>query len=309
MSTRGGRVVHQNAAPRLWVSIRPVVCPNSMKLVTGDRLGPYEIVSLVGAGGMGDVYRARDTRLKRDVAIKVLPGDVAADSERVRRLQQEAQAVAALNHPHICQIFDVAPTYLVLEYIEGEPPRGPMAAPGAVRLAIQIASALEAAHRRGILHRDLKPANIIQDRSGSAKVLDFGLAKFIDSDADVTRTAAGIVVGTLSYMSPEQAEGLPIDERSDIFSFGAVLYELLTGRRAFDGTTSLQVLDAVRRVNPPPTSAAPALDRIVRRCLEKRSIDRFGSMSAVRQALEEAGQQLTSSGQADVQPPCCRSRT
>ena len=268
-----------------------------MKLATGDRLGPYEIVSQLGAGGMGDVYRARDPRLNRDVAIKVLPGDVAADPERVRRLQQEAQAVAALNHPHICQIYDVAPTYLVLEYIEGEPPRGPMAAREAVRLAIQIASALETAHRRGILHRDLKPANIIQDQSASAKILDFGLAKFLDSDADVTRTADGIVVGTLAYMSPEQAEGLPIDERSDIFSFGAVLYELLTGRRAFDGATSLQVLDAVRRVNPPPTSAVPALDRIVRRCLEKRSSDRFGSMSAVRQALEEAERQLTSSRQ------------
>ena len=273
-----------------------------MKLAAGDRLGPYEIVSQLGAGGMGEVYRARDTRLNRDVAIKVLPGDVAADSERVRRFQQEAQAVAALNHPHICQIYDVAPTYLVLEYIEGEPPRGPMAAGEVVRLAIQIASALEAAHRRGILHRDLKPANIIQDRSASAKILDFGLAKFIDGEADVTRTADGVVMGTVAYMSPEQAEGLPIDERSDMFSFGAVLYELLTGRRAFDGTTSLQVLDAVRRVNPPPTSAAPVLDRIVRRCLEKRSADRFVSMSAVRQALEDAGRPLTSSSLADAQP-------
>ena len=137
--------------------------------------------------------------------------------------------MAALNHPHICQIYDVGPTYLVLEYIEGEPPRGPMAAGEAVRLAIQIASALEAAHRRGILHRDLKPANIIQDRSSSAKVLDFGLAKLIDTAADVTRTMDGMVVGTVAYMSPEQAEGLPLDERSDIFSFGAVLYEILDG--------------------------------------------------------------------------------
>ena len=273
-----------------------------MKLATGDRLGPYEIISQLGAGGMGEVYRARDTRLNRDVAIKVLPGDVAADSDRVRRLQQEAQAVAALNHPHICQIYDVGPTYLVLEYIEGEPPRGPMAAGEAVRLAIQIASALEAAHRRGILHRDLKPANIIQDRSSSAKVLDFGLAKLIDTAADVTRTMDGMVVGTVAYMSPEQAEGLPLDERSDIFSFGAVLYELLTGRRAFDGTASLQVLDAVRRASPPPTSTVPALDRIVRRCLEKRSGDRFGSMTAVRQALEEAGRQLTPAREIDAQP-------
>jgi serine/threonine protein kinase len=204
-----------------------------MHLSAGARLGPYEIVAPLGAGGMGEVWKARDTRLARFVAIKLLAG------QHSQRFEGEARAVAALNHPHICQIYDVGPDYLVLEYVEGQPLRGPLPADEAIRLALQIASALEEAHRHGILHRDLKPANVlVTDRGGSggssdppvAKLLDFGLAKLIATVADVTQTREGTVLGTVAYMSPEQAEGKPLDVRSDIFSFGAVLYEMLQER-------------------------------------------------------------------------------
>ncbi|MGI8423532.1 MAG: serine/threonine-protein kinase, partial [Chloroflexota bacterium] len=178
-----------------------------MPLSAGTRLGPYEILSALGAGGMGEVYRARDTRLERDVAIKVLPERFAADPDRLHRFKHEARAIAALNHPHICQLHDIGPGYLVLEYIEGEPLHGPMAVEHALRLALQMVSALEAAHQRGILHRDLKPANIMVTREGTAKLLDFGLAKLMSVDADVTRTLDGTVLGTAGYMSPEQAQG------------------------------------------------------------------------------------------------------
>src|SRR5471032_1318286 len=178
-----------------------------MALAAGTRLGPYEIQCLLGAGGMGEVYRARDTRLERDVAIKVLPGPVAIDADRVRRLEHEARAIAALNHPNICQLHDIGPGYLVLEYIEGEPLHGPMTAEDALGVALQIVSALAAAHRRGILHRDLKPMNIMVTREGTAKLLDFGLAKLLTVQADVTLTQDGTVVGTAAYMSPEQGQG------------------------------------------------------------------------------------------------------
>jgi serine/threonine protein kinase len=184
---------------------------------------------------MGEVYRARDTRLERDVAIKVLPEAFATDPDRLRRFEHEARAIAALNHPHIRQIHDIGPGYLVLEYVEGEPLHGPLAADHAVRLALQIASALEAAHRRGILHRDLKPANIMVTPNGAVKLLDFGLAKLIGlaegGPEDLTRTVEGTVLGTAAYMSPEQAEGKALDARSDVFSFGAVLYEMVSGAR------------------------------------------------------------------------------
>src|SRR3984893_13941097 len=226
-----------------------------LALATGARLGPYEVVSALGAGGTGEVYRARDTRLERDVAIKVLPEAFAADPDRLRRFEHEAQAIAALNHPHICQIHDIGPGYLVLEYVEGEPLHGPMAVEQALPLALQIVSALEAAHRRGILHRDLKPANIMVTREGTAKLLDFGLAKLLGSSGggpqDVTRTVEGTVFGTAAYMSPEQADGKPLDVRSDVFSFGAVLYETLSGTRAFAGHTAAQVVSAVLRDDPP----------------------------------------------------------
>ena len=273
-----------------------------MALAAGTRLGVYEIHSPLGVGGMGEVYLARDTRLQREVALKVLPDAWASDSARRSRFEQEARAIAALNHPHICQIYDVGPGYLVLEYVEGAPPKGPLGAEEAVRVAIQVASALEAAHRRGILHRDLKPANILLTREGSAKLLDFGLAKLSDGDTDVTQTREGTVLGTAAYMSPEQAEGRAVDERSDVFSFGAVLYELLSGRRAFPGETAAQVLSAVLHEDPTPLSSSVALERVVRRCLRKKREDRFPSMTDVRLALEEAARQTSPAAAAAPQP-------
>jgi eukaryotic-like serine/threonine-protein kinase len=238
-----------------------------MSLSAGDKLGPYEIVATIGAGGMGEVYRARDPRLNRDVAIKRLKSNHSA------RFEQEARAVAALNHPHICQIYDVGPDYLVLEYIEGLPIQGPMAEADAVRAALQIATALEAAHAKGILHRDLKPGNILMTASG-AKLLDFGLAKLV-SDDQATITIG--VSGTPLYMSPEQAEGKSLDARSDVFSFGAVLYELLAGRRAFDS------LAAVLRDDPAPLTSPAAA--IASRCLAKQPGQRFQSMTDVKTGL------------------------
>jgi serine/threonine-protein kinase len=264
-----------------------------MPLALGTLIGPYEIVSLIGAGGMGEVYRARDTRLDRDVAIKVLPEAFAADTDRVRRFEREARAIAALNHPHICQIHDVGPGYLVLEYVEGAPLHGPLGVEDVVRLATQIVTALEAAHRHGILHRDLKPANILvtRDQTASdpptAKLLDFGLAKSLVSDADATLTVEGTIAGTAAYMSPEQAQGKSVDARSDIFSLGAVLYELISGRRAFRGDTSADVMSAVLRDTPRPLGSSQ-LARIVDRCLEKDASRRYQTMAEVRAALEDA---------------------
>ena len=260
-----------------------------MAIAVGSRIGPYEVVSLLGSGGMGDVYRARDTRLERDVAIKVLPEAVAANPDRRRRFEQEARAVAALNHPHICQIYDVGPTYLVLEYVDGAPVTGPMTADTAGRVALQIARALETAHARGMLHRDLKPGNILMTRAGDTKLLDFGLVKLLhasDAAEDVTRTLDGTIVGTAAYMSPEQAEGKSVDARSDVFSFGSVLYEMLSGTRAFGGETTAQVLSAVLRDTPRSLISSP-LARIVTRCLEKDPTRRYQAMAEVRAALED----------------------
>ena len=254
-------------------------------------LGPYQVICLLGTGGMGEVWKARDTRLRRLVAIKRLT------SAHSGRFEQEARAIAALNHPHICQIHDIGPDYLVLEYIDGQPLSGPVPPAEALRLALQIASALEEAHRQGILHRDLKPANImVTNRSGTsdapsatiAKLLDFGLAKLVSADAEATRTMDGMVSGTAAYMSPEQAEGKPLDARSDIFSFGAVLYELVSGRRAFGGMSTAAVLSAVLRDDPQPINAPAALERIVRRCLQKPQAQRFQSTGELRAAIEEA---------------------
>jgi TolB-like protein/Tfp pilus assembly protein PilF len=267
-----------------------------MPLSTGTRLGPYEIVAALGAGGMGEVYRARDSRLGRDVAIKVLPAQVAQEPDRLRRFEEEARTIANLSHPHICQIYDVGPGYLVLEYIEGEPLRGPLPINEALRLAIEIASALEAAHQRGIIHRDLKPANVLVTRSGgsinsatasaTAKLLDFGLAKLLTADVDVTRTREGVVLGTAAYMSPEQAEGKALDLRSDIFSFGAVLYEMLSGTRAFGGDTAALALSAILRDEPAPLNVPSPLERIVLRCLRKAPSERFATMTELKAALE-----------------------
>jgi eukaryotic-like serine/threonine-protein kinase len=240
-----------------------------MALTTGTRLGPYEILAPIGAGGMGEVWKATDTRLGRRVAIKVLNGPHS------ERFEQEARAIAALNHPHICTLHDVGPDYLVMEYVDGAPLCGPMPVEEALRLALQMAAALEAAHAKGITHRGLKPANILVTKEG-VKLLDFGLAKQLDG-TDGTRTIEGTILGTPSYMAPEQIEGKPCDARSDVFSFGAVLYEMLVGSRAFEG------MAAVLRDHPKPP---PALELVVMRCLEKQAARRFQSMAELRQALQ-----------------------
>jgi len=237
----------------------------------GTRFGPYEIVARLGEGGMWAVYSARDTRLNRLVAIKVL---AEAFQSRFRR---EAETIAALNHPNICTLYDVGPDYLVIEYVDGVPLAGPVVPDEAVRLGAQIAGALEAAHERGILHRDLKPANVLVTKSG-AKLLDFGLAKpMAQDDDDATRTRDGVIVGTVAYMSPEQAQGQSVDARSDIFSFGSTLYELVSGARAFDGGSMAAVFSAVLRDEPP--RLAPPLGDIVAKCLAKAPADRYQTMA------------------------------
>jgi eukaryotic-like serine/threonine-protein kinase len=208
-----------------------------MTLAVGTKLGPYEILAPIGAGGMGEMWKARDTRLGRIVAIKKVK------EQHSERFKEEARTIAALNHPCICQLHDIGEDYLVLEYVEGKPLSSPLPEREAVRLAIQIATALEAAHKKGIIHRDLKPANIMVTDEGSVKLLDFGLAKLYEQDAatsqsptaDFPATQAGAILGTVAYMSPEQAQSQPADARSDIFSFGLVLYEMLSGKRAFSG--------------------------------------------------------------------------
>jgi serine/threonine-protein kinase len=272
-----------NEGDPAWAADAAVRVISSLpRLHPGDRLGRYQIESFIDAGGMGEVYKALDTRLNRSVAVKRLNGT------QNDRFDQEAHAVAALNHPHICQIHDIGPDYLVFEYIEGRPLCGPVSVDEGLRLGIHIAGAIEAAHARGILHRDLKPANILVTEGGNAKVLDFGLAKITTNETDATQTLAGVIVGTAAYMSPEQAEGRPLDPRTDIFSFGTVLYELLSGRRAFEGATSAQVVSAVLRDDPPPlqTSVA-ALDRLVHQCLSKSAAQRPQTMADVKHALED----------------------
>jgi len=264
-----------------------------MPLSAGDKLGPYEILASIGAGGMGEVYRARDARLNRDVAIKV------SGEQFSERFESEAKAIAALNHPNICQIYDVGPDFLVMEYIDGRPIvdcEQPQAIPPdeALQLARQIAAALETAHGKGIIHRDLKPANILVTSGGVVKLLDFGLAKqnqdsLTDNETQsIGITQVGTIMGTPAYMSPEQAEGKPADARSDIFSFGAVLYEMLAGRRAFSGGSSAATLGAIVHKNPELLNAPPALEAIVRKCLSKSPDGRFQTATDLRQALEEA---------------------
>jgi serine/threonine protein kinase/Tfp pilus assembly protein PilF len=271
----------------------------STLLSAGDRLGPYEILSQIGAGGMGVVYKARDSRLDRIVALKV------SAEEYSERFGREARAVAALNHPNICQIYDVGPNFLVLEFLDGGPllhPAEPAPLPleRALDYAVQICDALEAAHRKGMVHRDLKPANIVVTKAG-VKLLDFGLAKVAPatvvagtpSEAAETRTIEltreNTVVGTPRYMSPEQAEGKPLDGRSDIFSFGAVLYEMLSARKAFSGESAISIMTSVLHKDPPPLpEAPPEVERVVRRCLVKRPEDRFQTIGEVKRTLKQA---------------------
>jgi eukaryotic-like serine/threonine-protein kinase len=257
----------------------------------GTRIGPYLVGSRIGAGGMGEVYRARDTRLGRTVAIKILPEHRASDAHARERFEHEARSVAALNHPHVCTLFDIGSQdgvdFLVMEYLDGDTLSGPIPHEEALRLATQIAAALADAHRHGILHRDLKPGNVMLTTSG-AKVLDFGLAQPMNTEPGVTSTSAGTIVGTVAYMSPEQAVGKPLDARSDIFSFGAVLYEMLSGNRAFPGTTTAEVLSAVLRDQPPPLRPSSILSPIVQKCLAKQPGQRYQTMDEVHAALTQA---------------------
>jgi eukaryotic-like serine/threonine-protein kinase len=281
-------------------------------LEPGARLGHYEIGQRLAAGGMGVVYAAVDTRLRRPAAIKVLPPDVTADEERKRRFVQEARAASTLNHPGIVTIYDVdedaGVTFIAMELIDGTPldallADGPLAVPTALDYGAQAAAALEAAHAAGIVHRDVKPANLIVTRDGRVKVLDFGLAKLVEpppGEATVTsmRTRAGVVMGTAAYMSPEQAAGRPVDARSDIFSLGAVLYEMLAGTRAFKGTSDLAIVGAVLHDDPPPVTTVrhdvPALaDGIVRRTLAKRPEARYQSAADLKRDLAAAHAQVT----------------
>jgi Tol biopolymer transport system component/predicted Ser/Thr protein kinase len=256
-----------------------------MPLSAGDRLGPYEILAPIGAGGMGEVYKARDTRLDRIVAIKV------SKDQFSERFEQEARAVAALNHPHICQLYDVGPNYLVMEFVEGATLKGPLPIEKTVEYAAQILDALDAAHQKGITHRDLKPANILVTKQG-IKLLDFGLAKQAvrlgENDSTKALTDPGQIVGTLQYMSPEQLQGKEIDARSDLFSFGCVLYELLTGKPAFDGTSAASVIAAILEREPAPLEVARPLDRVVRRSLAKDPDQRFQTARDLKAALSWA---------------------
>jgi serine/threonine protein kinase len=263
-----------------------------MPLPPGTRLGPYEIVAPIGAGGMGEVYKARDPRLNRTVAIKV------SNEQFSERFEREAHAVAALNHSNVCTLHDVGPNYLVMEYIEGMPLKGPLPLNQALKYAAQICDALDAAHKKGITHRDLKPANILVTKTG-LKLLDFGLAKIghgnnPPSDATLTMALTGKneIVGTLYYMSPEQlqaqATGQEIDARSDIFSFGLVLYEMLIGKRAFDGSSPATVIAAIMERPAPSIGevAPPALDRVLKRCLEKDPENRWQNARDLKAELE-----------------------
>ena len=280
-----------------------------MTLAAGTRLGPYEILAPLGAGGMGEVYRARDRKLDRDVAIKVLPASVAADPDTLARFEREAKAVAALSHPNILSIFDFGTaggiSYAVTELLEGQTLRekllpGPVPPKQAVDYALQIARGLSAAHEKGIVHRDLKPENLFVTRGGHLKILDFGLAKRVEAVAPGAETSAptrsdhtepGTVLGTMGYMSPEQVRGLPVDHRSDIFSFGAVLYELLSGKKAFNKSTASDSIAAILKEEPPalPGRDVPiALDQVVRHCLEKDRDDRFQSARDAAFALAQA---------------------
>src|ERR1700730_9331425 len=296
-----------------------------MTLQAGTRLGPYEILSPIGAGGMGEVYRARDKKLDRDVAVKVLPQSIAADPDTLSRFEREAKAVAALSHQNILSIFDFGThegtAYAVMELLEGETLRGkldagPIAQKQAVGYALQIARGLSAAHERGVVHRDLNPENLFVSKDGHVKILDFGLAKKVEPVAPVEETCAptvsdhtqpGTVMGTVGYMSPEQVRGLPVDHRSDIFSFGTILYELLSGKRAFKKETAADTMAAIMKEEPPELSESgrnisPALDHIVKHCLEKDRDRRFHSAHDIAFALSEASGSTTTSGMPLASP-------
>ena len=294
-----------------------------MTLSAGARLGPYEILAPLGAGGMGEVYRARDRKLDRDVAVKVLPQTVAADPDALARFEREAKAVAALSHPNILAIHDFGThegtVYAVTELLDGETLRGRLDAGTipqrqALDYALQIVKGLSAAHEKGIVHRDLKPDNVFVSKDGHVKILDFGLAKKVETAGPEEQTSAptgaghtdaGTVMGTMGYMSPEQVRGLPVDHRSDIFSFGTILYEMLSGKKAFKKTTASDTIAAILKEDPPELTQSgrnisPALDHIVRHCLEKDRGRRFHSAHDIAFALSEASAPTTATSGAPV---------
>jgi serine/threonine protein kinase/Tol biopolymer transport system component len=302
-----------------------------MPLTAGTKLDGYEVLSLLGAGGMGEVYLARDSVLKRDVAIKVLPAYLSQDLDRLRRFEQEAQAAAALNHPNILAVFQLgnfegAP-YLVSELLEGGTlrpllQRGPLPARKTIELAVQIARGLAAAHEKGIVHRDLKPENLFVTKDGRIKILDFGLAKLVqhppipgdDAPTMTCGTDPGMVMGTAGYMAPEQARGKPVDHRADIFSFGAILYEMLAGKRAFEKPTAVETMTAILNEDPSPISqitgaAPPGLLRIVHRCLEKNPEQRFQSASDLAFAMDALSDSGSSSAAATGPPASRRAKS
>ena len=281
--------------------------PRRLPIESGTRLGPYEIIAPVGAGGMGEVYRARDAKLNREVAVKVLPASLAQDQASLARFEREAQSVAALSHPNILSIHDFGiadgVTYAVMELLEGETLRtrlssGPLSPRKAIDQGVHIVRGIAAAHGRGIIHRDLKPENIFLTRDGVVKILDFGLAKATGSESAAlgdtriaSETTPGTILGTVGYMSPEQVRGVAVDHRTDIFSFGAILYEMLTGRRAFTGGSHVETMNAILKEDPPEfaeinPNLPSSIDRIVRRCLEKDPNDRFHSAHDLAIALE-----------------------
>ena len=279
-------------------------------LATGNKLGPYEIVALLGAGGMGEVYRALDPRIGREVAIKILPAAFSDEADRLRRFEQEARAAGALNHANVLAVYDIGnhqgSPYLVTELLDGETLRERLNQGGiprrkAIDYAIQLVQGLAAAHEKGIIHRDLKPENLFLSRNGRLKILDFGLAKLIQADATAAESSKlqtagpqsqpGTILGTIGYMAPEQVRGKPADHRSDIFTFGAILYEMIAGKKAFQGETQADTLGAILQKDPPDLSGTlsdlpPGLQKIISRCLEKSPEERFQSTRDLGFALE-----------------------
>jgi eukaryotic-like serine/threonine-protein kinase len=285
----------------------------------GKILGHYQITSEIGKGGMGEVYQAKDRKLGRDVAIKVLPEEFARDADRVARFKREAKVLASLNHPNIATIHGLeeygGTNFLVLELVEGQNladriKNGAIPVEEALKLALQTAEALEAAHEKGIIHRDLKPSNIMVTDKGSVKLLDFGLAKLYEQDAAVSQlptadypaTQAGAILGTVAYMSPEQAQGQSADARSDIFSFGLVLYEMLSGRKAFTGDSTPAIMAALLRDNPSALQTSPSIEKLVQKCLAKQPSGRHQAISEVKTALERIFAEKPNIAAAEMQP-------
>src|SRR5262249_27689811 len=277
----------------------------TLSVTIGTKLGSYEITAPIGAGGMGEVYRARDMKLKRDVALKVLPDTFAQDPGRMLRFQREAEVLASLNHPNIAHIYGVEEQALVMELVEGETLSAPLPIENALQYARQIAEALEYAHERGVIHRDLKPANIKVTTEGTVKLLDFGLAKATEDPASANKdssnsptltlgaTSVGAIMGTGAYMSPEQASGKSVDKRTDIWSFGAVLYEMLAGKKAFDGESVSDTLATVMKLDPDwsalPRAVPVSVQKLVRRCLTKDRKQRLQAIGEARVVLENPG--------------------